>query len=167
MFRLRQSSLVGAALSDALGGGCGHRGPNAVALRVSVHRAGGSGGRHLRRPTGAAAYGMPLNATTSVPEPLTGPSCVATVVSWPWVSSENAARHVSTAQSACFSMVIGTCFDGAPVSRDYRRSSWPSRAPSRPASIATFCDIDRSSQHRIVAAENAAFQFRGDSGGAL
>ena len=63
---------------------------------------------------------MPLNATTSVPVPLTGPSWVAIVVSRPSVNSENAARHVSTAQIVCFSMVIGTCFDGARVSHDPR-----------------------------------------------
>src|SRR5262245_57351073 len=77
---VRQSSL------DATGGGvdspaargrkfvgCGHCGPNCVASRTVVHGSGATGGRHRRAPVGAAAYGMPLNMTTSLPLPRTGP----------------------------------------------------------------------------------------------
>ena len=39
-------------------------------------RFGGAGARHRRSPVGGAAYGMPLNTTTSVPLPRTGPDCV-------------------------------------------------------------------------------------------
>src|SRR5581483_10407647 len=73
-FRYRQSSFsLGVPSVD---GRCGHELPKAVAARVSVHGAGGAGGRHRRSATGGAANGMPrkrrVPPTTS---PWTMPSC--------------------------------------------------------------------------------------------
>lgn len=43
---------------------CGHTAPNVSARRVPGQTTGGAGGRYRKSPTGGAAYGTPLNAST-------------------------------------------------------------------------------------------------------
>src|SRR4051812_4175346 len=58
---------------------CAQDGPKAVARSGLLHAAWRSGGRQRRRPTGAAAYGMPRNVFVPfLTKPRTGPSEVRT-----------------------------------------------------------------------------------------
>ena len=53
--------------------------PNLRVVRVLVQEVGGSGGRHLRFPTGGLAYGIPLKTLMFrelVSSPETGPYAV-------------------------------------------------------------------------------------------
>ena len=82
--RYRQSSLTGAPseASPARGAGCRQAGPNALAARSVRHGATGCGARQRSAPTGGAAYGMPLKATTlAARSPRTGPlsSCATSL----------------------------------------------------------------------------------------
>ena len=55
---------------------CGHTGPSSRAERMPVHGIGGRGGVHRDAPTGGAAYGMPLKATTSLCDGSRAPSTI-------------------------------------------------------------------------------------------